>query len=374
MMYLASLEEEMKDKVSGYTFIHTKEELDCVVTNNSVANTVVIRGDFASKYFTPSGLNDYVANVKKLNPNINIDYDTSVLTDVTYDNIIKKMSRCRSVEELIQILVTYRKEVFDTIRRLIKSANANKRQMLEYSNQISKLQSIINSYEQEVTDLKIALSQEQENKLQAQVRLSALINRINYQYNVGVDKTKQFVLKGNEFDRVLYFKEISRVQYTDTFIYYLKEVLRVAYSMPTRLVVVESFYATGKVRQYPKLKPHHNLVEEDVLSGDILMLGVQPKLMEDILRNPSHISILIVLDRAGYETPHILGDNVEYFYLASDLRDVPKSIPKSRVISYSQDTMFIKYIKDFNKLDHSQRISEYSSSKLMKSIFKLIEK
>lgn len=374
MMYLASLEEEMKDKVSGYTFIHTKEELDVVVANNSVANTVVIRGDFASKFFTPSGIIEYVDNVKKLNPNINVTVDNATGNSVTYDNIIKKMSRCRSVEELIQLLITYRKEVYDTIRHLIKSANSNKKQMLEYSNQISRLQSVINSYEQEVSDLQIALAQEQENKLQSQVRLSALINRINYQYNVGIDKTKQFVLKGNEFDKVLYFKEISRVQYTDTFIYYLKEILRVMYSMPTRLTVIEAFYATGKVKQYPKLKPHHTLVEEDVLSGDILMLGVQPRLMEDILKNPSHISILIVLDRAGYETPHVLGNNVEYFYLASDLKDVPKGVPKSRVISYSQDTLFIKYIKDFNKLDHSQRISEYSSSKLMKSIFKLIEK
>ena len=373
-MYLASLEEEMKDKVSGYTFIHTKEELDVVVANNSVANTVVIRGDFASKFFTPSGIIEYVDNVKKLNPNINVTVDNATGNSVTYDNIIKKMSRCRSVEELIQLLITYRKEVYDTIRHLIKSANSNKKQMLEYSNQISRLQSVINSYEQEVSDLQIALAQEQENKLQSQVRLSALINRINYQYNVGIDKTKQFVLKGNEFDKVLYFKEISRVQYTDTFIYYLKEILRVMYSMPTRLTVIEAFYATGKVKQYPKLKPHHTLVEEDVLSGDILMLGVQPRLMEDILKNPSHISILIVLDRAGYETPHVLGNNVEYFYLASDLKDIPKGVPKSRVISYSQDTLFIKYIKDFNKLDHSQRISEYSSSKLMKSIFKLIEK
>lgn len=372
-MYLASLEEEMKDKVAGYTFIHTKEDLDRVVANNTIANTIVIRSDFSGKFFTPSGLENYVENARRINPNINIELD-DVNAVMSYDGIINKLERCRNIEEIMQLMITYEKEFTDVIRELIRARALNRRTMLEFSNQVSRLQSIVNGYASEVEDLSIALSQEQENKLQYQARLFSLINRINYQYNVGVDKNKLFVVKGNEYDKILYFKEVSRVQYTDSFIYYLKEILKVLYNMPTRLTVIESFYATGKVRQYPNLKPHHSLVEEDVLSGDILMLGVQPNLMLDILRNPSHISILIILDRAGYEVPHVVGGNVEYIYLASDVKDVPEDIPKSRIISYQEDTLFIKYIKGFKDMDHAQRISQYSSSKLMKSIVQLIEK
>ena len=372
-MYLASLEEEMKDKVAGYSFIHTKSELDIVVANNSVSNTIVIRDDFASKYFTPSGLENYVQESKRLNPNVSIEMDISS-TSITSDKIIDKLQHCRNIEEIMFLMISYEKEFMDVIQELIDTRHEDKKKMLEFSNQVSRLQSIVNGYENEVADLGLALKQEQGNKLQYQARLFSLISRINYQYNVGIDKSKLFVVKGNEYDKILYFKEVSRVQYTDSFIYYLKEILKVLYNMPTRLTVIESFYATGKISQYPNLKPHHSLIEEDVLSGDILMLGIQPSLMTDILKNPSHISILIVLDRAGYETPHIVGGNVEYLYLVSDVKDVPKDVPMSRVISYSEDTLFIKYINNFDKLDHAQRIAEYSSSKLRQSVVKLIEK
>ena len=144
--------------------------------------------------------------------------------------------------------------------------------------------------------------------------------------------------------------------------------------MPTRILVVESYYATGKIPLYPNLTPHHELIERDVIKGDILMFGMQPNIMEDILKNASNISILIVLDRAGYAVPHISGDNVEMLYTVSDLKDIPSDVPLGRVISYSEQTQFIKYIKDFDRMDASARIGEYSSMSIVKNIINLVEK
>jgi hypothetical protein len=104
------------------------------------------------------------------------------------------------------------------------------------------------------------------------------------------------------------------------------------------------------------------------------MLGMQPNIMQDILKNASNISILIVLDRAGYSVPHITGDNVEVLYTVSDLKDVPENVPLGRVISYSDKTQFIKYIKDFDSMDTSARISKYSSMNIVKNIIALLEK
>ena len=67
------------------------------------------------------------------------------------------------------------------------------------------------------------------------------------------------ILSKNNYDKVIYIKEITRVQYIDTLVYYLKEILRVLYSMPTRLVVIESYYGSGCPRLYPKLTPHYAL-------------------------------------------------------------------------------------------------------------------
>lgn len=373
MMYLASLVEETKDKVKGYKFIHTKSELDVVVCDNLASHRVLIRQDFAREFFTPNGLVQYVENVRKINLNIVIELD---ITDeiVTQDSMIEKIKNCYNLEELIQLSVMYRTEFMSTLYDLIEHRESDYTAMLEFSNQVSRLQQIIEEMQTENQQLSYSLDTERNNKLAAQSKLHALISRINYQYNKGIDQNKLFKVDKNSYDKVLYIKEISRVQYVDTLVYYLKEILKTLYSMPTRIVVVESYYAMDKIRLYPDLKPHHELIERDVLKGDILMLGMQSNIMEDVLRNASHISILIVLDRGGYAVPHISGDNVEMIYTVSDLKDKPDYIPNGRVISYDESTLFIKYIKDFEQMDTSARIAAYSSMTITKQLVELLER
>lgn len=372
-MYLASLVEETKDKVDGYKFIHTKSELDVIATDNLASNKVVIRQDFAHEYFTPTGLQSYIENVHRINPNLIIELDTDSEL-ITRDALIEKLKACRNVDELIMLIGAHQKEVMDTIRYLIDSNDQDFQKMLVYSNQVSRLQSVVEGLQAEIEEKNYTIELESDNKLQYQSKFHALISRINYQYNVFVDKNKLFEVDQNTYDKILYIKELSRVQYTDTLIYYLKEILKTLYAMPTRILVIEGYYAAGKIPQYPNLTPHHNVLERDVIKGDILMLGMQPKMMEDILKNSSNISILIVLDRAGYAVPHIHGSNVELLYTASDLKDVPEGVPMGRVISYSDTTQFIKYIKDFDKLDMSARISAYSSMQIVKNIISMLEK
>lgn len=373
MMYLASLAEETKDKVDGFKFIHTKSELDVIVVDNLNSNKVVIRQDFAHEYFTPSGLASYIENVRRINSNLIIELDLSDEI-LTRNTLIEKMASCRNIDELLMLLGAHEKEFMDTLKYLIDADNADHKRMLEYSNQVSRLQAIIEGLQAELIEKDYTIQTESDNKLSYQSKFHALISRINYQYNAGIDKNKLFEVDKNSYDKILYIKELSRVQYTDTLVYYLKEILKTLYGMPTRILVIEGYYANGKIAQYPNLIPHHNLIERDVIKGDILMLGMQPNIMQDILKNASNISILIVLDRAGYSVPHITGDNVEVLYTVSDLKDVPENVPLGRVISYSDKTQFIKYIKDFDSMDTSARISKYSSMNIVKNIIALLEK
>ena len=373
MMYLASLVEEMKDKVDGYKFIHTKAELDKIVVDNLVSNRVVIRQDFAHEFFTPTGLMTYIENVKKINYNIVIELD--IEDDViTQDALITKIEHCNTIEEIVQLAVFHDTEFMDVLQSLASHRTENYKEMLGYSNQVARLQAIVEGLHSDINELNYQLETEQRNKFAAQSRLHALISRINYQYNAGIDRTKLFDVDKNSYDKILYIKEITRVQYIDTLVYYMKEIMKTLYSMPTRVLVIESYYADGKAALYPGLKPHHTLIERDVLKGDILMFGMQPSLMQDILKNSSNISILIILDRAGYSIPHVHGDNVEVLYTVSDLKDVPEDIPLGRVISYDESTLFIKYIKDFNNLDGSARIGAYSSMDIVKKLVGLLER
>lgn len=373
MMYLASLQEETRDKVDGYKFIHTKADLDRIVVDNLNSNKVVIRQDFAHEYFTPSGLASYVEEVRRINFNIIIELD---MRDeiITRDKLKTQIAECRNTSELLMLIGAHEKEFMDTLKYLIQQDNSEFKQMLEYSNQVSRLQSIIEGMQAELVERDYTIQTELANKLQYQSKFHALISRINYQHNAGVDKNKLFHVDQNSYDKILYIKEVSRVQYTDTLIYYLKEILKTLYAMPTRILAIESYYADGKIPQYPTLVPHHQLIERDVIKGDVLMLGMQPNIMQDILKNSSNISVLIVLDRAGYSVPHITGDNVEMLYTVSDLKDVPDGVPYGRVISYSEQTQFIKFVKEFDKLDASARISEYSSMGIVKNIISLLEK
>lgn len=372
MICLASLTEETSDRLNGYHVIKTKEELDRFVADNSQSHRITIRGDFAREYFTPTGLQEYVQNAKAINKSliITLDEKSEVMTDLRF---IERLKRVQSMEECIILITTYPKEFIDTIKMLSTNVIDNSQEMLAASNAVSRLQSTIDALLKEKADVEYALKVEQDNKLQVQSKFDTLVKRINYQYNVGIDEKHMFDVDSNAYDKVIYIKEISRVQYVDSFVYYLKEILKILYNMPARLTVIESYYADGKINLYPRLCPHHSLSETDVISGDILMLGLQPKLMQDILRNPSNISILIVLDRAGFKKPHIRGNNVEYFYTVSDLKDAPEDIPKDRIISYEESTLFIPYIPDFGKLDEEARITKYSSIGIIKKMIALLE-
>lgn len=372
MTYLASLTEEMADKVQGYYPIKTKEDLDIVVCNNRQNNTVIIRRDFATKYFTPSGLQQYIENVKVFNRNVDIKLDEKSLV-MTMPRMISKLAEINDPEEYSDLLCTYPKEFLDAMKFLLRDESMHQKELLNASGDVSRLQAIIDEYANDKADLAHKLNVEQENKFFVQTKLSTLVNRINFQYNADVDEKTMFIQNEHKYDKILYFKEITRVQYMDSFIYYLKEILKVLYSMPARLLVIEGYYASGKERLYPGLVPHHKLTEEDVLSNDVLMLGMQPKLMHDILQNPSNISILIVLDRAGFISPHIRGKNIEYFYTASDRSDIPDNVPNSRIISYKDDTLFIPMIDGYDKLDDGQRISKYSSLEIVKNIISMVE-
>lgn len=372
MTYLASLTEEMADKVQGYYPIKTKEDLDIVVCNNRQNNTVIIRRDFATKYFTPSGLQQYIENVKVFNRNVDIKLDEKSLV-MTMPRMISKLAEINDPEEYSDLLCTYPKEFLDAMKFLLRDESMHQKELLNASGDVSRLQAIIDEYANDKADLAHKLNVEQENKFFVQTKLSTLVNRINFQYNADVDEKTMFVQNEHKYDKILYFKEITRVQYMDSFIYYLKEILKVLYSMPARLLVIEGYYASGKERLYPGLVPHHKLTEEDVLSNDVLMLGMQPKLMHDILQNPSNISILIVLDRAGFISPHIRGKNIEYFYTASDRSDIPDNVPNSRIVSYKDDTLFIPMIEGYDKLDDGQRISKYSSLEIVKNIISMVE-
>lgn len=373
MEFLCTTNITTTDKLSNRNFIQTIGELNKVVVDNKSHHKVVIRRDFIEEYFPYDQLTEFIQTVSKLNPNLLIETeDYSIRKDVDSE-VLSMITDHLNKEDLTMLLQFREHDIIEAIFKLIRAYQENKNFELEGASIISGLRERIDDLNDRIEELQSLLSTETTNKRDVQDRLSVLINRINYTHNVGVDENMLFMAKSNNYDRVVYIKEVTRVQYVDTLVSVFQNILKLLYNMPTRLLVIEGYYANGKVPLYPNLKPHYRLTEKDVYSSDILMLGYQPKLFQDIMRNPSNISILLILDRGGYMTPHLFGDGVEYLFTASDPKDVTPDVPKSRIISYKEDTLFIPYIKDFDSLSSTEQVQRYSSLKIIKQLVSLLE-
>lgn len=370
MIYSASLQEQAGDKFDGNIVIKTKEELHSVVADSTHYNKVVLHDDFVREYFTSSGLDEFLQNARILNKNLVITVDGDAARKMS---MLEAIKLAHTADELVDLAIAEPREFYDSIMQLSKADTKQQQEALAASNSMSRLQVTIDELRNEIENYKHRLQTEQLNKAATAAKLDALIKRINVQYNIKIDESKLFEVDSNRFDKVIYIKEYSRVQFMDSFIYYLKEIAKILYNMPTRLVVIESFYGTLYPQMYPELTPHFKLTERDVMSGDILMLGLQPNLMADILKNASGVSLLIVLDRGGYALPHLRGKNIEYLYSVSDLKDISVDIPRDRIFSYSEDTLYIPFINGFDKLDSSEKISRYSSMKTMQKIIRMLE-
>lgn len=332
---------------------------------------IEIRKEFADKFFTYSALCDFVEYSSAAAPNVIIN-----VQDTVYDNMmaaVRELKYFDTKDSLIYALESKPVFVLQTIQSLIKSyleahdeQNVANNKIATLLVQIDTLQRELNKsaeYQQRLTDMNHDLDS----------KLTALVNRTNYRYEKTVKLDEMFLARHNNYNHILYIKEITRVHYTDTLIYYLQEVMRTMYGVPVRSIAIEPFFSYDRLSLYPGYKPHWALTYQDVYSSDIFMAGYQPKLMNDLLQNANRVNFLIVLDRGGCISPHIEGSNVSVIYTASDLKDAYADIPLEQIISYSEDTLNIPYIEGFDELSPEQKIMKYSSMPVIKELVKILE-
>ena len=268
MKYVAAIEDVLDYKLEGYYKIPSKVELDKVVCNNRDSiSTVVLLPDFVNEYFTPSGLVSYITNTAKVNNKL--IFDTSrigALTSVT--EFSKKLHSAKTVNEVLLIACKYEKEFMDTLGYLTSEDTEYQNSLLNLEARINSMQNELHSKEIEIEALRHQVKNEQDVKLNLSNRLSSLVSKINYQYNINLNPNELFTLNKNSYNKILYIKELTRVQYVDSLVYYLKEILSVLYGMPTRVCVIESEYASGKVSQYRDFVPMFRMKERDILQRD----------------------------------------------------------------------------------------------------------
>lgn len=370
MKYVAVLNVDNDIVIHGDTCCTSLRDLYQALANTNTTE-IEITKDFANEFFTYSALCDFVEYSASIAPHIRI-----VVDDTVYDTsaeMVKNITMMRDADELIYVLEHDKSRVMATIDMLCKSyVNAHDESTVA-NNKIATLMVQMEEMRKRYSYLESDYNALSEAKNAVDAKLSALVSRINFRYDRTVNPDEMFISKKNNYNHILYIKEITRVHYVDTLLYYLSEVLKTMYGVPVRTVVIEPYYAYGRKSLYPNLKAHWDLTYKDVFANDIFMAGYQPKLMNDILQNPNHVNYLLVLDRAGYSYPHIDCSNTSVVYTATDLKDVDDSISKRDIISYSEETMFIPYIEKFDSLSTESKIQKYSSMSVTKELIKYLE-
>ena len=332
---------------------------------------IFITREFADRNFTYTALCEFVENSSAIAPNVEITVEDTYYNDTMLT--VKRLQECRSTEELIFLLEKYPTRIMSTLKALATYYRDTKDELTAANNKLASAQMAVDAANKAATDKEKEINALQTKYNDLDSKLQVLVNRLNFSYEQTIKPENLFVLDENHYKRILYLKEISRVHFTDTLIYYLCEILKTLYSMPVRFVANEPYYNYGKAELYPNLKPHWNLTYRDVFDGNIFMAGFQPKLMEDILRNSSHVEYLIILDRCGMGCTHVDYMNVKNIYLASDVKDLPAECSAEDCITYDKDTMHISYIEHFDELSPEDRIQMYSTMPVTQKLIEYLE-
>lgn len=370
MKYVAVLKVDNDILLNGDLCVTTLQELYNALLEEDCTELEITR-EFANSNFTYTALCDFVENCAKIAPDKRVHVDGMFYSELS--KAVSSLKKYQTTSELIFAMESNPTRFIACIQELCRHYQSTQDEALKASNQIASLQMHIKDMEDQLREKNDELDAAYLASNDTRAALKALVNRVNYRYEKTVNPDEMFLSGPNNYNHVLYIKEITRVHYMDTLLYYLQEILKTLYSVPVRFVVIEPYYSYGRAELYPECVPHWKLTYHDVYDGNIFMAGYQPKLMHDVLQNASHVQYLIVLDRCGYRVPHINGANVSHVYTASDLQDVTEEIEKDHIISYSEDTLYIPYIPDFDTMSLESKIQEYSSFNITKRLVQFLE-
>lgn len=370
MRYIGLLEVDNNILLQGDECITDLRDLYIALTQKDTTE-IVIRKEFVDKYFTYSALCDFVEAASSLAPNIIIDVEGEVTDNIS--KAVADLAPYTDVDSLIYALESKPSYILQTIHTLRKYFMESHDEQSAANNKMASLLVQITNLERElsISEAKRAKLVNENHDLAS--KLHALISRTNFRYEKTIEPDKLFIADKNNYNHILYIKEITRVHYVDTLVYYLQEILRTMYGIPMRSIAIVPYYAYNHAYMYPGYKPHWDLTCNDVYSGNVLMAGYQPKVMNHVLQNANRVNYMIILDRGGYMVPHVVGKNVSVIYTASDLSDVPEDIPDSQVITYEDYTLNIPYIEDFNELSPEDKIQKYSSMPTVKQLIQILE-
>lgn len=374
MKYIATLKEDSEILLNGDRCITSMHDLYKVLLLPDTTE-IVLTSEFVERYYTLSGVKAFIESASQVNSNVLInteEIDASLQLDQ-----VEQLASLRTREDLMNALVLRENDILSTIQDLCKYYKDTIQENVAANNKVATLHLLNSQLENKLRERNEDYDKLMVVRNDLEAKLKTLISRVNYNYSKGIEPNKIAQVTGHRYDRLLYIKEVTRIHFTDTMIQYLQEILKITYGVPCRLVVIEPEYAYARCAMYPKCKPYYDLTKQDVFQSDIVMAGMQYRLLEDIIHNPAHVNYLIILDRSGYTVPHVYGANIELLYTVSDLGDLDKleiEAEPDHIISYDEQTLNIPYVSGFHMMSLEERMRTYSSMPIIQSLLDILER
>jgi len=262
------------------------------------------------------------------------------------------------------------------IRELLGKYKEHNSGVLSLENRLATLQLVNQTLSDDIAKKDKDLEKLQSTTIASVNKYNSLVGKINNKYGVpyNTEGAMGYDLDKCNYNKILYIKEISRVKYVDTLIYYLQLIMSTLHTVKTRSIVIETPGAFRKSKLYPKLTLDIKLTYNSLIYDDILFMGYQKDLISTVLQNTAGFKYLIILDRTGIDYTYVRGRGVVNIFTASDINDVQHyNVSKTNVISYSNESLYIPNIDGFESMTIEERIKAYSSFQVVQELIKAME-
>lgn len=231
----------------------------------------------------------------------------------------------------------------------------------------SSLQTIRNTNEDllaQIKELKEANEILQQNFNRSEANLKSVKAAIYQKNNLRFPDFEP--LKDNSNKLIIYFKEITKVTYFDSFVRVLARVLT-AREFNVGIHIFEKEYAYSHKKIYEKHYASTDNLSISDLDKNTITIGYDRQILTSIL-SFSPNQILIIVDKTGHDFDLVESNNIRKYYIMSDLEDNIYDKPEDTIISYSSKTMSIPTIKDYEKLSSYNAYSMYTQLPILRSI------
>lgn len=293
------------------------------------------------------------------------------------NNIIDMLQYNLSTPDfLIEYILANPQLVLPELKRLVEIETTERQQVTEMR---SRLDTLV----LENMRLQEELKRGQDERTLLIERLQAangnyedLMIRINKQYSIPYsdDNLNGFNIEMNRYTKILYIKELTRVHFVDSLLYYTQLVLNTLNEQPTRFCVIEKEYTYSSAKMYPHHLTHTGINYTELKSADLCLVGYRKEILHSILQNPSNAKYLILLDRSGHDFLAVRGDRVRTLYTLSDTKDNKYyNVPADITISYNTDNFYIPVIPGFDEMSDAEKIGAYTSLEITKALVAAIE-